>query len=77
MSTENLTREECATRAATVAVVHYDIKLDLTDVEDSATFGSVTDLEFTATPGSSTWIDIIAPELISAELNGVAIFTNC
>ena len=73
VSTENLTRAECATRAATVTVVHYDIQLDLTDVADSATFGSVTTLEFTATEGASTWIDLLAPEVVSAELNGVAI----
>ena len=73
VSTENLTRAECATRAATVTVVHYDIQLDLTDVANSATFGSVTTLEFTATAGSSTWIDLMAPEIVHAELNGVAI----
>jgi aminopeptidase N len=73
VSTENLTREECATRSKTVSVKNYEIHLDLTDVANSANFGSVTRVAFTATPGSSTWIDLIAPELVSATLNGVAI----
>ncbi|MEY3697156.1 MAG: hypothetical protein RJA41_806, partial [Actinomycetota bacterium] len=73
MSTENLTREECALRAKTVSVQNYEIHLDLTDVASSATFGSVTRVSFKAQPGSSTWIDLIAPEVIEAKLNGVAI----
>ena len=73
MSTENLTREECAIRAKTVSSKKYEIHLDLTDVADNANFKSVTRVLFDAKVGSSTWIDLIAPELISASLNGVAI----
>ncbi len=70
MSTENLTREECAVRAKTVSVKNYEIHLDLTDVASSSTFVSKTRIAFSGKAGSSTWIDLIAPQLISAKLNG-------
>ena len=70
MSTENLTREECAVRASTVKVSNYEIHLNLTDVANSANFGSVTRVSFSAKPGASTWIDLIAPSINKATLNG-------
>lgn len=73
VSTENLTREECAVRASTVKVSNYEIHLDLTNVANSANFGSVTRVSFTAKPGSSTWIDLIAPTVNKATLNGVVL----
>lgn len=73
MSTENLTRAECAERARTIQIEHYDIKLDLTEAASSATFPSVTTIHFTATEGAATWFDLIAPDLVSVELNDVPV----
>ena len=69
----NLTRDQARTRAETINVGHYAIDLDLTDgngAPGEKTFASSTTVTFTATPGSSTFIDLVAPELISATLNG-------
>lgn len=76
MATENLTRDECALRAETVDVKHYDVVLDLTDVRDSATFTSVTTVTFEATPGADTFIDLMAPEILRATLNGQEIASD-
>ncbi|MFD4433968.1 M1 family metallopeptidase, partial [Nocardia sp. NPDC058497] len=76
MSAPNLTRDQAVERAATVAVQNYRIELDLTDQprgagsEVSDTFGSTTTVTFTATPGASTFIDLVAPRVRSAVLNG-------
>jgi len=70
MSTTNLTRAECAERAATVQVGHYDVELDLSDVKTSATFTSTTTVTFTGVEGASVFIDLVAPTLVSATLNG-------
>ncbi|MFC4127486.1 aminopeptidase N [Nocardia rhizosphaerae] len=76
MSAPNLTRDQAVERAATVAVQNYRIELDLTDQprgtgsEVSDTFGSKTTVTFTATPGASTFIDLVAPRVRSAVLNG-------
>ncbi|MET9213666.1 MULTISPECIES: aminopeptidase N [unclassified Nocardia] len=76
MSAPNLTRDQAVERAATVAVQNYRIELDLTDQPRSAgsevsdTFGSKTTVTFTATPGASTFIDLVAPRVRSAVLNG-------
>lgn len=69
----NLTRDAARERAATVTVSHYGIDLDLTDgngAPGSTTFRSSTTVTFNATAGSSTVIDLVAPNLISATLNG-------
>lgn len=69
----NLTRDQARERAATVDVGTYEIDLDLTDGQGAPgteTFRSVTTVTFTATPGSETFIDLVAPGLISATLNG-------
>ncbi len=64
-----LTREEAAERSALIAVEAYDIRLDLTS--SPSTFASRTAVTFTCrAPGSSSWIDIVAPTLHSATLNG-------
>ncbi|MEY3408177.1 MAG: hypothetical protein RL038_1238 [Actinomycetota bacterium] len=73
VATDNLTRAECAERAAIVSVEHYDVELDLTAVRDSETFRSTTTVHFNATPGSSTWIDLMAPEILSVTLNEVLV----
>ncbi|MGV9859565.1 aminopeptidase N [Gordonia sp. NPDC003425] len=73
MTAPNLTRDQAAQRAATVNVSHYDIELDLTDGNGAAgvkTFRSATTVTFTATPGTETFIDLVAPTLTSATLNG-------
>ncbi len=64
-----LTRDEAVERAALLAVAAYDIALDLTTSE--ATFASTTTVTFTCRePGASTWIDLVAPTVLSATLNG-------
>jgi len=70
MATTNLTREECANRATLIDVSNYGIHLDLLDVRDSDTFLSTTTVTFSAEVGSSSWIDLIAPTIVSATLNG-------
>ncbi|RPA12759.1 aminopeptidase N [Gordonia sp. OPL2] len=73
MTAPNLTRDQARERAATVDVGTYEIDLDLTDGQGAPgteTFRSVTTVTFTATPGSDTFIDLVAPTLISATLNG-------
>lgn len=69
----NLTRDQARERAATVDVHNYAIELDLTDgtgKPGTSTFRSVTTVTFAATPGAETFIDLVAPDLVSATLNG-------
>ena len=67
-----LSRDEAAARAALLAVTAYDIALDLTTSE--STFASTTTVTFTCRePGASTWIDLVAPRVLSATLNGEAV----
>jgi aminopeptidase N len=67
---DNLTRDEARDRAALINVSSYDIELDLTGSAET-TFGSRTTVLFTSrTPGASTFIEIAAPTLNSATLNG-------
>jgi len=69
----NLTRDQARERATTIDVSHYDVELDLTDGSGKPgekTFRSTSTVTFTATPGSQTFIDLVAPTLISATLNG-------
>ena len=73
MSDTNITRAEAAERSALLAVAAYDVHVDLSDVrsEVATTFPSTTTVSFTARAGSETWIDIVAPSLRRAVLNGV------
>ena len=65
----NITRSEAAERAALLTVHGYDVDLDLTTGPE--TFGMRTVVTFDcAEPGASTWIDLIAPRLHRAVLNG-------
>ena len=67
-----LARDEAAERAALISVESYDIALDLTTSD--TTFDSTTTIEFTCRePGSGTWIDLVAPSVISATLNGAPV----
>ncbi|WAC55041.1 aminopeptidase N [Gordonia sp. SL306] len=73
MTAPNLTRDQARERAATIDVGNYAIDLDLTDGNGGPgvdTFRSVTTVTFTASPGAETFIDLVAPSLISATLNG-------
>ncbi|MFM9136308.1 MAG: aminopeptidase N [bacterium] len=68
----NVTRAEAAERATRISVDGYDVALDLTTGPER--FGSITTVAFRCSqPGSSTWIDLVAPELTSVNLNGVAL----
>ncbi|WP_424346732.1 aminopeptidase N [Kocuria sp. CH-021] len=64
----NLTRQEAAARAETVAVDAYDVVLDLTRGE--RVFRSTTTVRFRATPGATTFIDAITDAVHSVVLNG-------
>ncbi|MDN4483101.1 aminopeptidase N [Demequina lignilytica] len=64
----NLTRAEAQARAAIVAVDAYLVDLDLTSSD--TTFRSTSTVRFTAPPGESTFIDLIAPAVVSIVLNG-------
>ena len=68
----NITRAEAMERSALVAVTSYDVHVDLSDVKRLApTYPSTTTVHFTAVAGMSTWIDLIAPGVRRAVLNGV------
>lgn len=68
----NLTRDEALARSAHLAVEKYRLELDLTDSGER--FGSRTTVTFSSsTPGVETFIDIVAPSLRSATLNGEAL----
>ena len=73
MTDTNIARAEAMERSALVAVSRYDVHVDLTGARDagSATFPTTTTAHFTAEPGTSSWIDIVAPALRRAVLNGV------
>ena len=65
----NVTRAEAGARSQLVTVDGYDVDLDLTTGPD--TFGCVTTVAFGCrAPGTSTWIDLVAPEVTSVNLNG-------
>ncbi|GAA1756904.1 aminopeptidase N [Kocuria aegyptia] len=64
----NLTRQEAAARAETVAMDAYEVVLDLTRGE--RVFRSTTTVRFRATPGATTFIDAITDAVHSVVLNG-------
>ncbi len=73
MTDTNITRAEAAGRSALLTVESYEVHVDLTHVRDGSrsTFTSTTTTRFGAHPGSDTWIDLVAPALRRAVLNGV------
>ncbi|MCX2969932.1 MULTISPECIES: aminopeptidase N [Streptomyces] len=80
MPGENLSREEAQERARLLAVDGYDVALDLRSAVGPApergprTFRSTTTVRFRcAEPGASTFVDLIAPHVHSATLNGTAL----
>ncbi|MCH5644128.1 aminopeptidase N [Gordonia sp. ABSL49_1] len=73
MTAPNLTRDQARERAATISVTNYTVDLDLTDgagAPGTETFRSSSTVTFGATEGASTFIDLVAPRLLSATLNG-------
>jgi aminopeptidase N len=71
--TPNLTRDQAADRAATLAVESYRIDLDLTDGAGGPgekTFATRSEIRFTARPGASTFLDFVGDGIASATLNG-------
>ncbi len=67
--TSNLTRDEAAERARLLRAESYQVELDLTGGEIA--FGSQTTIRFGCRqPGASTFIDLTAPEVSEAVLNG-------
>ncbi len=65
----NLTRDEATARAGLVAVDTYEVHLDLTT--GAEVFRSTTVVRFeAAVAGASTFIDLVAPAVVSVELNG-------
>ena len=68
MTSDNLTRDEAATRSALITVVSYQVDLDFTGGD--ATFDSVSVVRFgCAVPGSSTFINLTAPAVREITLN--------
>ncbi|GLZ37759.1 aminopeptidase N [Actinokineospora sp. NBRC 105648] len=77
MAAPNLTRDQAQQRAALLEVESYAIELDLTDglgQPGESTFASRSTVRFTSREaGVATFIDLIAGEVVSAELNGTPI----
>ncbi len=72
MPGSNLTRIEAEERKAVVeAPIHYHVDLALTD--GGTTFSSTSRLSFGARSGASTFLDLIADDVESVELNGVVL----
>ncbi len=74
MAVPNLTREQAAERAGLLDVASYTVALDLTDgagAPGADTFRSITTVRFSSRrPGEPSWVDLVAPTLHSATLNG-------
>ncbi|ADI10209.1 aminopeptidase N [Streptomyces bingchenggensis BCW-1] len=77
MPGENLTRDEAQERARLLTVDAYDVALDLRSAvgehagEGPRTFRSTTTLRFRcAEPGAASFVDLIAPRVTAARLNG-------
>jgi aminopeptidase N len=71
MPNRPLTRDEARERARLLSDVSYQVALRL---EDGDTFESDTTVDFVcARPGAETHVDLEAPVLVSAEMNGQAV----
>ncbi|MFT4199282.1 aminopeptidase N [Gordonia sp. (in: high G+C Gram-positive bacteria)] len=73
MTEPNLTRDQAAARRRVLTDVAYRIDLDLTDgagKPGETTFHSTSTITFGAQPGTETFVDLVAPKLVSATLNG-------
>ncbi|MFG2328666.1 aminopeptidase N [Streptomyces sp. NPDC048604] len=70
----NLTREEAQQRAKLLSVDAYEVELDLTGAQEGGTYRSVTTVRFdSAEAGAETFIDLVAPAVHEAVLNGHAL----
>ncbi|MET9529584.1 aminopeptidase N [Streptomyces sp. NPDC006649] len=70
----NLTREEARQRASLLTVDSYGIDLDLSGAQQGGTYRSVTTVRFqSAEAGAETFIDLIAPTVREAVLNGTSL----
>ncbi|MEV7120116.1 aminopeptidase N [Kitasatospora griseola] len=73
MPGKNLSREEARDRAGIIRVESYRVHLDVSAAADPGrpTFRSTTRISFDcSTPGASSFADLLAPEVVSVELNG-------
>ncbi|MFJ8440654.1 aminopeptidase N [Kitasatospora griseola] len=73
MPGKNLSREEARDRARIIRVENYRVHLDVSAAADPGrpTFRSTTRISFDCnTPGASSFADLLAPEVVSVELNG-------
>lgn len=68
MPGQNLTRAEAEERSKIATVYHYDVELNL--AESDETFTSRSTIDFDAEEGASTFLDLIADEVYSLEVNG-------
>ncbi|MFE0100340.1 aminopeptidase N [Streptomyces sp. NPDC059009] len=67
----NLTREEAQQRAKLLTVDAYEIDLDLSGAQEGGTYRSVTTVRFDcAEAGAESFIDLVAPAVHEAVLNG-------
>ncbi|MGY0024060.1 aminopeptidase N [Streptomyces sp. cg35] len=67
----NLTRVEAQARAKLLTVDSYEIDLDLSGAQEGGTYRSVTTVRFdSAEGGAETFIDLVAPAVHEAVLNG-------
>jgi len=64
----NITREEAARRATLLADAEYDVSLAFTAEGD--VFRSRTAIRFAGVPGESTFVDVVATQVLAATLNG-------
>lgn len=68
MPGQNLTKDEAAARREVVSHVRYLVHLDVT--KGAQTFVSTTKISFDSNEGSATYLDLVAPQVTSIELNG-------
>ncbi|MDP3714540.1 MAG: aminopeptidase N [Mycobacteriales bacterium] len=81
MTGNNLHRDEARTRASAIAVTSYDVLLDLTDRSSGGSgekpgeerFRSTSTIRFSASSALSTFVELTAPAVRSASLDGVAL----
>jgi aminopeptidase N len=74
MPGRNLTRDEARQRAALLNVESYAVDLDLTDQENTETFGSTTVIRFSCSrPGAATFADLVGARVHEITLNGSAL----
>ncbi|MDU5268732.1 MAG: aminopeptidase N, partial [Varibaculum cambriense] len=71
----NLTKIEAEERKNVIGKVAYTVQVELSESGD--TFASRTVIDFTAQAGASTFVDLIAPEVLSIQLNGQDLGTDC